>query len=296
MKSSSFLSRVAMVAVAALVAFPVFDAMGKSSSFKSSKSSGKGWGSSSKSSSTPANKPASGGWGSSSKPAQPAAPAPAQPATPAPATPTVTKQAIAGAAVGVAAGTTVAATHESESSAATTVSKPPASGGWGSSSKSPGNTATVAPSQSSGTPALPGTVASVKAPTLGVVDQKLTTSVGQSGKKYSSRQAAAADMAEKAASTTYASEPPTRPAYVPPKYSSGGRTYVTVFNGGRYGYYNDANLFIPYIAANMIVNDSVMRSQGYVYPTTRIDGTKIIAVMMIGIILLAAILIFVFNK
>jgi len=60
--------------------------------------------------------------------------------------------------------------------------------------------------------------------------------VGSKGKAFSSR-SQAENAYRGSLKTNWKSKPATRPAYVPRRYSSGGRNYDVIFRNGRYGYW-----------------------------------------------------------
>jgi hypothetical protein len=79
---------------------------------------------------------------------------------------------------------------------------------------------------------------------------------GTTNKKYKSVKAAKADLSAKMAKKTYSYNNATtamshRPAYIPTSYNG----YHTTYHNGHYGYYGLNNVWIPYLAMHMLIND-----------------------------------------
>lgn len=137
----------------------------------------------------------------------------------------------------------------------------------------------VAPSKPAAAPAKPSSYTPSKPntsvaqtstrPTSNVESARYKEAV-KSGKTFQTREAAVNDFkATKASSYTsrYATEPSTRPQYIPPSYrSNDGHTYNITYNqgGGGYGYYNPLGAFILYdIASDAIMMNAMMDRDHY---------------------------------
>ncbi len=106
-------------------------------------------------------------------------------------------------------------------------------------------------------------------PTSSVDNARYKAAV-QSGKTFQTREAAVNDFKATKASTytsRYASEPVTRPQYIPNSYrGNDGHTYNITYNqgGGGYGYYNPLGAFILYdIASDAIMMNAMMDRDHY---------------------------------
>jgi len=88
--------------------------------------------------------------------------------------------------------------------------------------------------------------------------------VGTQGKVFGSRSQAETAYRNNL-KTTWKSKPASRPAYVPRRYSSGGRDYDVTFRNGRYGYWGPGNTWVALAAGSMLLNSSLMANRGYYY-------------------------------
>jgi hypothetical protein len=94
---------------------------------------------------------------------------------------------------------------------------------------------------------------------------------GTSNKKYKSVKAAKADLGQKMANKTYtyktsATAMAHRPTYIPTAYHG----YPTAYYNGHYGYFGLHNVWIPYLAMHMVINDDQLHSYAPdVYETQR---------------------------
>jgi len=96
--------------------------------------------------------------------------------------------------------------------------------------------------------------------------------VGTKGNVFSSRSQAQRAYRNNL-KTTWKSKPATRPAYVPRRYSSGGRNYDVVFRNGRYGYWGPGNTWVALAAGSMLVSGALMANRGYYYGTPYSRGS-----------------------
>lgn len=65
-------------------------------------------------------------------------------------------------------------------------------------------------------------------------------------------------QAQTAYTNKFASEPSTRPSYIPSTISHGGANYTVVYHGGCYGYYDPTGLWIALAATEMLNNSQPM--------------------------------------
>ena len=105
------------------------------------------------------------------------------------------------------------------------------------------------------------------------VERSKYEAASKSGTAFKTREAAVADFKTKNATkytSTYISEPATRPSHIPTSYSSGGRSYTVIYNQsyGGYGYWNGGGpglgTFLLYnMMADSLMRDRMMAQQNY---------------------------------
>ena len=98
-------------------------------------------------------------------------------------------------------------------------------------------------------------------------DAALTKAVGKSGKSFKTRGEAQKSLTSKLAKKKYdykdsKTAMSNRPEWIPQRHMVGGAYVNTVYVGGFYGYMGPGG-FMAYTASNMVVNDMMLRSQGY---------------------------------
>ena len=132
-----------------------------------------------------------------------------------------------------------------------------------------------------------------KSPAYTKTDKMLTKNIGKSGKTYKSRSSAKSDMTKKMATKKYdykdsKTAMSSRPSYVPQSRMVGGMSYNTSYYGGHYGYYNPTGMFVAYLAADMMINNSMLHSYGYrpyfrpaYHPMSLIGATTSIIIFLI---------------
>ena len=157
------------------------------------------------------------------------------------------------------------------------------SSSWGSSSKpsTPASTPSKSYSSSSST-SKPSTSAPASKPSTATpqtssrqvsnVERSKYEAASKSGTAFKTRESAVADFKAKNAekyTSSYKTEPATRPTYIPQSYSSGGRSYNIIYNPGYgYGYWNGGGpglgTFLLYSALEDIaMRDRLMAQNNY---------------------------------
>jgi len=112
--------------------------------------------------------------------------------------------------------------------------------------------------------------------------------VGTTGSTFTSRKQAKSAY-QKSLKTRWKSKPKSRPAYVPRRYSSGGREYNVVFRNGNYGYWGAGNTWFALAAGSMLVNSTLMADRGYYYGTRQSrssGGGSLFLLFLAGFLLL----------
>lgn len=131
-------------------------------------------------------------------------------------------------------------------------------------------------------------------------DVKSYQTAKQNGKAFTTKAAAVKDFKAKAASdpkvkqqlakdypTSYATQPATRPAHIPEKYSAGGNTYNVTYQNGGYGYMgpNGFTMLTSYMLLDTMSDAMLMSSmsrQGYhVGPPVVNSGPSVLACIML---------------
>jgi len=128
-------------------------------------------------------------------------------------------------------------------------------------------------------------------------DKKLHDRAKSQGTQFKDRKSATTAFAakkgpelKKSNPVTFATQPTTRPSYVPQNTTVGGNTYNVSYNQGHGGYgYTDAlGMFIMYdIMTNRSFVDNQMRSSGYAYgPAPRNNGGAVLIGLLVGVVLI----------
>lgn len=138
-------------------------------------------------------------------------------------------------------------------------------------------------------------------------DKKLHDRAKAQGTQFKDRKSATTAFAakkgpelKKANPVTFASQPATRPSYVPQNTTVGGNTYNVSYNQSRggYGYMDALGMFVMYdIMTNRSFVDGQMRSSGYAYgPAPHNNGGMVIISVLLSLVVVVVVFLVLMSK